>query len=305
MKRIAVYLLLFVAFVTIIGANELPKLKLNKLTEQEKSVILYKVTERPFSGKYYKFNEKGVYLCKHCNAPLYKSDNKFDAHCGWPSFDDAISGAIKRVRDVDGYRTEILCANCGAHLGHVFEGEGFTKKDTRYCVNSISLKFQKEVSLKKAYFAGGCFWGVEYYLEKQKGVKSVISGYMGGKKKNPTYGDVSRGDSGYLEVVEVTYDPAKISYESLAKLFFEIHDPTQKDGQGPDIGLQYRSAIFVANEQERKSVDTLIAKLESKGYDIVTSVREKKTFYKAENYHQDYYEKKGKKPYCHRYVKRF
>jgi peptide methionine sulfoxide reductase msrA/msrB len=298
-------MLLFVTLTTSLFANELPVLNLNPLSDAEKSVILYKATERPFSGKYYKFNEEGVYLCKQCNAPLYRSKDKFDAHCGWPSFDDAIPGAIKRVRDADGHRTEILCANCGAHLGHVFIGEGFTKKDTRYCVNSISLKFQKAEPLKKAYFAGGCFWGVEYYLEKQEGVKSVVSGYMGGSKKNPSYRDVSRGNSGYLETVEVTYDPAKISYEALAKLFFEIHDPTQKDGQGPDIGSQYRSAIFVANEEERKTVEKLILQLKAKGYDIATSLRTKKVFYKAEAYHQDHYEKKGTKPYCHRYVKRF
>ena len=187
----------------------------------------------------------------------------------------------------------------------MFEGEGFTKKDTRYCVNSISLQFQKEEKLKKAYFAGGCFWGVEYYLEKQKGVTSVVSGYMGGKKKNPTYQDVSKGDSGYLEVVQVTYDPKKTSYEALAKLFFEIHDPTQKDGQGPDIGSQYKSVIFVANKDERKTIEKLITVLQSKGYDIATRVQKQTVFYKAEKYHQDYYQRKGKTPYCHGYVKRF
>ena len=305
MKKIILYLLLFVSLLTSLQAKELPVLHLNTLTQAEQRVILHKATERPFSGQYYKFNEEGVYLCKQCDAPLYRSKDKFDAHCGWPSFDDAIPGAIKRVKDADGYRTEILCANCGAHLGHVFEGEGFTQKDTRHCVNSISLKFQKKEELKKAYFAGGCFWGVEYYLEKQKGVKSVVSGYMGGKKKNPSYRDVSRGDSGYLETVEVSYDPQIINYEALTKLFFEIHNPTQQDGQGPDIGSQYRSAIFVANDNERKTVEKLIAKLESKGYKIATKIKSKKTFYKAESYHQDYYERKGKKPYCHAYVKRF
>ncbi len=308
MQKIILYLLLSVAFITTASAAEfskLPSLHLNKLSDAEKSVILYKATERPFSGKYYKFDKEGVYLCKQCDAPLYRSKDKFDAHCGWPSFDDAIPGAIKRVKDADGYRTEILCANCGAHLGHVFEGEGFTQKETRYCVNSISLKFQKKEELKKAYFAGGCFWGVEYYLEKQKGVKSVVSGYMGGKKNNPSYRDVSRGDSGYLETVEVRYDPQIINYEALAKLFFEIHDPTQQDGQGPDIGSQYRSAIFVANDKEQKTVEKLIAELQSKGYNIATKIKSKKTFYKAEAYHQDYYERKGKKPYCHAYVKRF
>ncbi|MDH4943465.1 bifunctional methionine sulfoxide reductase B/A protein [Sulfurimonas sp. C5] len=280
---------------------------MNQLTEKEKYVIIDKGTERPFSGKYYNFDEKGIFLCKQCGAQLFISKDKFHSGCGWPSFDDAIKGAVKRVKDADGKRTEIICARCGAHLGHVFEGEGFTAKDTRYCVNSISLNFQKDFAnnLKKAYFAGGCFWGVEYYLEKQKGVLSVVSGYMGGKKPNPSYRDVSRGDSGYFETVEVTYDPKLVDYETLAKLFFEIHDPTQKNGQGPDIGSQYHSAIFVSNIQERNIIKKLIRVLKLKGYDVATVIRDKKEFYKAEEYHQNYYDRKGKKPYCHGYVKRF
>ena len=159
--------------------------------------------------------------------------------------------------------------------------------------------------MKKAYFGGGCFWGVEYYLEKQKGVKDVVSGYMGGEMKNPTYWDVSHTNSGYSEIVCVTYDPSIVTYEELAKLFFEIHDPTQTDGQGPDIGEQYKSVIFVSNDKERKTVEKLIKILEAKGYKVATKIREKKVFYKAEAYHQNHYERKGTKPYCHSYVKRF
>jgi len=287
--------------------KELPVLQLNELSDKEASVIIDKATERPFSGKYYKYKEDGTYLCKHCNAPLYTSSDKFDSSCGWPSFDDAIKGAIKRVPDADGRRVEIVCSQCGAHLGHVFEGEGLTQKNTRYCVNSISLNFEKHKaeSLQKAYFAGGCFWGVEYYLEKEDGVKSVVSGYMGGHVKNPSYKDVSSGKSGHLEVVEVVYDANKVSYEKIARLFFEIHDPTQMNGQGPDIGSQYLSAIFVSNETEKKTVQKLINLLEEKGLEIATTIKEKKEFYPAEGYHQDYYDKKGYKPYCHGYVKRF
>lgn len=119
-------------------------MKFNELSDFEKYVIEEKGTERPFTGIYYNYNEKGTYVCKKCNAPLYRSADKFDAHCGWPSFDDEIKGAVKRTLDADGRRTEITCAKCGAHLGHVFMGEGFTLKNTRHCVNSISLNFIPE-----------------------------------------------------------------------------------------------------------------------------------------------------------------
>ena len=121
-----------------------PIMKFNELNALEKQVIEGKGTERPFTGIYYKFNQKGTYLCKKCNAPLYKSADKFASNCGWPSFDDEIKGAVKRTKDADGQRTEISCANCDAHLGHVFMGEGFTHKNTRHCVNSISLNFLPE-----------------------------------------------------------------------------------------------------------------------------------------------------------------
>jgi len=119
-------------------------MKFNELNDFEKSVIEGKGTERPFTGIYYKHEEKGTYLCKKCNAPLYRSADKFDAHCGWPSFDDEIKGAVKRTTDADGRRTEITCTKCGAHLGHVFIGEGLTQKNTRHCVNSVSLNFEPE-----------------------------------------------------------------------------------------------------------------------------------------------------------------
>jgi peptide-methionine (R)-S-oxide reductase len=120
------------------------KMEWNKLTKEEEDVIVRKGTEYPGTGKYDKFNEKGTYICRRCNAPLYTSDSKFDAHCGWPAFDDEIKGAVKRIPDADGQRVEIVCANCAAHLGHVFTGEGFTKTNTRHCVNSVSMIFVPE-----------------------------------------------------------------------------------------------------------------------------------------------------------------
>jgi peptide methionine sulfoxide reductase msrA/msrB len=280
----------------------------NKLTPEEERVIVHKGTEAPFTGKYEKFDENGTYICKRCGTALYRSTDKFDAHCGWPSFDDEIAGAVKRIPDADGMRTEIECATCGAHLGHVFLGEGFTDKETRHCVNSISLDFVQAAGADKndtAIFAGGCFWGVEYYMKKINGVISTEVGYTGGRKDNPTYKEVCAGNSGHYEAIEVVFNPGQTSYEAVAKMFFETHDPTQWNHQGPDWGEQYRSAVFYRNEAQKEIAEKLIAQLKEKGFKVVTELIPAKTFWKAEDYHQDYYDHKGTTPYCHGYVKRF
>ncbi len=293
--------------VSINSCSQDKNMKFNKLTPEEEKIIVDKGTEMPFSGKYYNFDSVGTYLCKRCNAPLFRSSDKFDAHCGWPSFDDAIPGAVKEVPDADGVRTEIECAKCGAHLGHVFVGEHFTAKNTRHCVNSLSLNFVPLHIMKseKAIFAGGCFWGVEYYMQKAKGVISAKVGYIGGHTPNPTYEEVCSHTTGYAEAVEITFDPTITNFEILARLFFEIHDPTQMDRQGPDIGDQYRSEIFYLNDEQKAISEKLIKILEAKGYKIATKLTKATKFYEAESYHQDYYDHKGTLPYCHGYVKRF
>jgi len=162
-------------------------------------------------------------------------------------------------------------------------------------------------NIKNAYFAGGCFWGVEYYFEKLEGVQSAISGYMGGHLNNPTYKDICSGTTGHFEVVKVNYDENIITFEELTKLFFEIHDPTQKNGQGPDIGTQYLSAIFYNDDEELKISKELIQTLKKRGYDVVTQLisAQNTPFFEAEDYHQDYYFVHNKVPYCHSYIKKF
>lgn len=295
--------------------NRNTPLGFNELTPEEERVIIHKGTEMPFTGKYNKHSEKGTYICKRCNAPLYESTYKFASNCGWPSFDDEIEGAVKRVPDADGRRTEIICANCSGHLGHIFEGEGYTEKNIRHCVNSISMKFvpkedegKQAVSSQKtdtALFASGCFWGTEFYFEKAPGVVSVTSGYTGGNIKNPSYKEVSTGRTGHAETVQVIFDPSKTSYEEMAKLFFETHDPGQLNRQGPDIGTQYRSEIFYLNDEQKKTAEKLIGILKEKGHEVVTKLTKAGTFYPAEDYHQDYYAKSGGTPYCHKYEKKF
>jgi len=302
-----------ITVLTIIAmGNELSaqnKVKLNDLTSEDAKIIINKATEHPFTGLFEKFKGEGTYLCKHCGNALFYSESKFESGCGWPSFDDEIDGAVKRIADPDGKRIEIVCASCNGHLGHVFEGERFTSKNTRHCVNSASMDFVPGHLVAGNYgtalFAGGCFWGVEYYLQKEPGVVAVVSGYTGGMVKNPTYKEVCTGRTGHAETVRVTYDRQKTSYEKLVKLFLEIHDPTQTDRQGPDIGEQYRSEIFYKNDEQKKLAEKYLGLLKDKGLRVVTRVTKASEFYPAEEYHQDYYFNNGKLPYCHGYTKRF
>ena len=178
-------------------------------------------------------------------------------------------------------------------------------KITLLFVLTLSASYAKESSLKKAYYAGGCFWGVEYYLEAKTGVKSVKSGFMGGFKKNPTYEQVVYTKTGHIETVEVVYDSSVLSYEALTKLFFEIHDFTQVGGQGPDLGERYESYVFYSNESEKKIAQNIIDILTKKKYKVATRLRKASTFYDASTYHQDYYQRHNSTPYCHAYTKIF
>lgn len=310
MKRIILSCLSVVTFLVMshLSLSKGDNMDYNKLSQEEEYVLLHKGTERPFTGKYLKNDQKGTYICRRCNSPLYLSDDKFDSHCGWPSFDDEIQGAVKRQTDADGVRTEIMCTNCGGHLGHVFTGEHLTDKDTRHCVNSLSLMFIPAVPEKlprTIYFAAGCFWGVEYYFSKTGGVLSVVSGYIGGTTEAPTYKDVCSGTTGHAEAVQVTYDPEKTDCETLIKLFFEIHDFTQVNRQGPDIGTQYRTEIFYTTEEQKSASEKLIKQLSNKGYKVATKVTKAEKFWNAEDYHQDYFSKQGIEPGCHAYRKLF
>jgi len=207
----------------------------------------------------------------------------------------------------------------------VFIGEGYTQKNTRHCVNSASIVFRTTEEMKQAakaqaaapvapgakpttdvaIFAGGCFWGVEHFFDKAPGVISATSGYTGGSTKNPTYEDVCTDRAGHAEAVKVVYDPTQTSYEALARLFFETHDPTTVNRQGPDAGTQYRSAIFYMNDQQKKIAEKLIKQLRDKGYKVVTEVEPASTFYPAEEYHQDYMDKHPGQPDCHIFTPRF
>lgn len=272
------------------------------------AIIEDKGTEHPFTGEYCDSEEPGTYLCRQCGLALFRTDGQFHSGCGWPSFDYAIQDHVKELPDRDGGRTEILCNRCNAHLGHVFTGEQFTAKNTRHCVNSASLDFVKDETVldtEEAIFAAGCFWGVEYYFKRLNSVLKTEVGYIGGARENPSYEQVCSHATGHVEAIRVVYDPARISYENLVKFFFEIHDPTQQNGQGPDIGSQYLSVIFYYDEEQRKTADAVMHLLIQKGLQLATTLKPVRTFWPAEVYHQDYYAKHHKEPYCHFYTKRF
>jgi len=281
------------------------------LTPEQYEVMRKCGTERPFTGKFNDFWEEGVYVCAGCGTPLFLSATKYDHGTGWPSFTTPADEATVEYRDdysLLAKRVEVRCAVCGAHLGHVFD-DGPQPTYLHYCINSAALDFKPEAPVaaagpdqaaaaakRTATFAAGCFWGVEHKLGKLPGVVSTVVGYTGGETVNPTYEEVCSGRTGHAEAVQVTFDPAQVSYADLVRHFFAVHDPTQVDRQGPDRGTQYRSAIFFHDEAQRAEARKVMDELEaSKKYKkrLATELVEASAFYRAEEHHQKYFEKHG------------
>jgi len=290
------------------------------LTPEQYQVMRQRGTERAFTGKYNDHYEKGVYVCAGCGTPLFSSETKYDHGTGWPSFTAPFDeNNIDYFDDLSHFmhRIETRCAVCGAHLGHVFN-DGPTPTGKHYCINSVSLDFKpgdahqktesnpemksdeqnsKSIKTETATFAAGCFWGVEHKFRQVPGVLSTVVGYTGGDVKNPTYKQVCSDKTGHAEAAKITFDPSQVSYEKLLEIFFDLHDPTQVNRQGWDVGSQYRSVIFYHSAEQKEAAEKIVKKLEGSGRfkkPISTQIVPAPEFYKAEEYHQQYYDKRKK-----------
>jgi len=300
-----------------------------ELTPEQFQVLRKHGTERAFTGIYDDHYKNGVYLCAGCGTPLFSSETKYDHGTGWPSFTAAVDEShISTHSDSSQFmhRIEVRCSVCEGHLGHVFD-DGPAPTHKHFCINSAALDFKSEEAThvsstqtsqdstpeitdseeakavanpteEVAVFAAGCFWGVENKFRQVKGVRSTRVGYTGGQTPNPTYGQVCSDKTGHAEAVEIRFDPNLVGYGDLVTLFFELHDPTQLNRQGPDFGSQYRSAIFYLNEEQKNEALRIRAELvQSDRYQkpISTLIVPASEFYQAEEYHQQYYDKLTKK----------
>jgi len=359
----------------VLGENAMVK-KIHKSDAEWKASLTperYKVmrkhgTEPAFSGLYNNYSEPGTYVCAACETPLFGSNAKYDHGTGWPSFTAPLDeNNLESHEDRSFFmnRTEVRCAVCGSHLGHVFY-DGPAPTFRHYCINSVALNFISAEKMKQpsiagnspegdgktgaffsreeklsdqeqantqseeatppadepnqplniintppenqsvaaktenATFAAGCFWGVEHKFSQVKGVVSTETGYTGGTTKNPTYGQVCSDKTGHAEAVRVVFDPGRVSYENLVRYFFTIHDATQINRQGPDVGTQYRSVIFYHNEDQKETARRIMDELNATGRfrnPIATGLVPASEFTRAEEYHQKYYDK-GKKGDC-------
>ena len=298
--------------VTPLPKEEVARLA-KKLSPESYRVTQKAGTEPPFCGNLLDNRKEGTYVCVVCGLPLFSSEDKFDSGTGWPSFLREVDPAhVKRETDrsLGMERVGIECARCGAHLGHVFP-DGPPPTGERHCLNSASLAFLEKgapvppaslpVRLETAYFAAGCFWGVQHWFSRGPGVVEATSGYMQGRTEKPTYREVCEGDTGHAETVKVVFDANRVSYRRLVEAFFAMHDPTQVDRQGPDVGEQYRSGIWTASAEQarvaREVAAGLAARKEYGEKPIATVIEPAKTFWPAEEYHQEYIAKNGAS--CH------